>query len=140
MASHSTPVGEAHQTDGSRRMALSDTERAGGPTRALEESKGQTAAPVDNPCYVYVLRCADGSLYVGATADVRGREKAHNDGFGSEHTSRRRPVQIVYSECHRSWAAARKREAQLKRWPRAKKQALVEGDQSRLHLLSRGRS
>jgi putative endonuclease len=110
-------------------MALSERTNAG-------ESKGQTPAPVQAPCFVYMLVCADGTFYVGATTDLSGREKTHNDGHGSEFTAARRPVRIVYSEEHESWPAARKREAQLKRWTRAKKDALIAGNRARLHDLS----
>ena len=114
-------------------MALSERTDAG-------ESKGQTPAPVQTPCFVYMLVCADGTFYVGATTDLSGREKAHNDGHGSEYTAARRPVRIVYSEAHESWPAARKREAQIKRWTRAKKKALIEGDAPQLHALAKRRA
>lgn len=113
-------------------MALSERMDAG-------EPKGMTPAPATEPCFVYVLLCADGTFYVGATTDLSGREETHNNGHGSEHTSRRRPVRLVYSEAHESWAAARQREAQLKHWSRAKKRALIDGDHSRLHSLAKRR-
>jgi putative endonuclease len=111
-------------------MALSERMDAG-------ESKGQTPAPATSPCFVYILSCADGSYYVGSTTDVSERERIHNEGHGAEHTAAHRPVRMVYSEAHESWPAARKREAQVKRWTRAKKEALIEGDRSRLHVLAR---
>ena len=103
------------------------------------ESRGMTPAPVTEPCFIYVLLCGDGTFYVGATTDLSGREKAHNEGHGSEYTSGRRPVRIVYSEAHRSWPAARKREVQIKRWSHTKKQALVDEHPDRLHRLARRR-
>jgi putative endonuclease len=132
MASHSTRVSEARRTTGPRRMALSERTIAG-------ESKGQTPAPVTSPCFVYILLCADGSFYIGCISDLRDRERTHNEGFGAEHTASRRPVRLVYSESHESWPAAREREAQLKRWSRAKKQALIERNASQLHALARRR-
>lgn len=137
MASQSTRAREGHRTDGPRRMALSDPERAPEPTRADGESKGQTPAPVPASCFVYILSCSDGTFYVGSTSDLRERERIHNEGHGAEYTASRWPVRVVYSEPHESWPAARKREAQLKRWSRAKKKALIEGNQSRLHALAR---
>jgi putative endonuclease len=134
---HSTRPGEAHPTDGPRRMALSDAERAHVSERVEGESKGQTAAPGTEPCFVYIVTCADGSYYVGSTSDVAERERIHNEGHGAEYTAARRPVRVIYSEHHESWPAARRREAQLKRWSRAKKEALIEGDRSRLHVLAR---
>ena len=130
MASHSTRKREAQRTDGPRRMVLSERRFAG-------ESKGQTPAPVPAPSLVYILLCADNSFYVGCTSDLRERERIHNEGQGAEYTAARLPVRMVYSEAHESWPAARKREAQLKHWSHAKKQALIEGNSSLLHRLSR---
>ena len=120
-------------------MALSDPERAHACERVEGESKGQTPAPGTEPCFVYILKCADGSYYVGCTTDLRERERVHNEGLGAEHTAAHRPVRLVYSEALESWAAARKREAQLKRWSRAKKDALAARDRSTLHALARRR-
>ena len=50
--------------------ALSDLERGNPSSRAKRESKGQTTAPVTTPYFVYILRCADGTLYVGSTSDI----------------------------------------------------------------------
>jgi putative endonuclease len=50
------------------------------------------------PCYVYILRCSDGTLYTGCTTDLAGRESRHNDGRGATYTTSRRPVKVVYSE------------------------------------------
>jgi len=89
--------------------------------------------------YVYVLRCADHSLYVGYTRHIERRVEAHNAGTGARHTSERRPVRLVYSESHASRAAAVARERQLKGWTWAKKEALIHGHFDRLHELSRRR-
>ena len=120
-------------------MALSDLERAHVPPRADGESKGQTPAPVTSPCFVYIVVCSDDTFYVGSTSDLRERERTHNEGHGAEYTAARLPVRMVYSETHESWPAARKREAQLKRWSRAKKEALIEGNRSRLPMLAKRR-
>ena len=133
---HSTRTSEARPTNGPRRMALSDPERAHASARVEGESKGKTRAPGTEPCFVYILRCADGSYYVGSTSDVAARERIHNEGHGAAHTAAHRPVRMVYSEAHESWPAARKREAQLKRWTRAKKEALIAGNRTRLHELA----
>jgi putative endonuclease len=113
-------------------MALSERADA-------EESKSQTPTPGSAPCFVYILSCSDGSFYVGCASDLLERERIHNDGHGAEHTAARRPVRLVYSEPHDSWPAAREREAQLKRWSRAKKMALIEGNGQLLHTLARRR-
>jgi predicted GIY-YIG superfamily endonuclease len=78
--------------------------------------------------YVYLLRCADNSLYVGETSDLLARERDHNEGRGGSYTLRRRPVQIVYAEQHGSREEALRRERQIKRWSLGKKELLVRGD------------
>ncbi len=128
-ASHSTRAREGNLTNGPRRMVLSERMGAG-------ESKGKTPAPVPVPCFVYVLQCADDSYYIGATCDLLGRERTHNDGHGSVYTAARRPVRLIYSERLESWPEARKREAQIKRWTRSKKDALIAGNRARLHELA----
>jgi len=80
------------------------------------------------PHFVYILRCADGTLYTGCAKDPQARAKAHNDGRGARYTSGRRPVSLVYFEESDSLGDALRREHQLKRWSRAKKEALIAGD------------
>jgi predicted GIY-YIG superfamily endonuclease len=75
--------------------------------------------------FVYIVRCADGTLYTGYARDPREREKVHNNGRGARYTAGRRPVCLVYSEVFRSRGDALKREHELKRWSRAKKEQLV---------------
>ena len=89
--------------------------------------------------FVYILRCADNSLYVGHTSDLTSREDSHNRGTAVSYTAARRPVQIVYSEGHGSLTAAVRRERQLKRWSGQKKEALIAGDALTLKSLSRRR-
>ena len=90
--------------------------------------------------FVYILRCADNTFYVGHTDDIRSRERSHNDGFGSSYTAARRPVQVVYSEAYATLASAVNREHQLKRWSAKKKEALVVGNLALLKGLSKRRS
>ena len=85
--------------------------------------------------HVYIVRCADGTLYTGYAADPRERVKMHNSGRGARYTSGRRPVSLVYSEACDSLSAALRREQQLKRWTRAKKEALVAGELAGLKRL-----
>lgn len=87
------------------------------------------------PYVVYTLRCADDSLYIGETRDLRHRLDRHADGSGCTFTRHRRPVRLAYSEPHPTRQAARQRERQLKRWTRAKKEALIAGDLSLLKRL-----
>lgn len=77
--------------------------------------------------WVYILRCRDGTFYVGLTTDIESRETEHNQGTGSRYTAARRPVKIIYTELHPSLESARARERQLKRWSAAKKEALATG-------------
>lgn len=81
--------------------------------------------------YVYMLRCADGSLYIGETGDPANRLIAHNEGR-CIHTSKRRPVEIVYSERVDNRAVGLRRERQLKGWTRVKKEALINADWEKL--------
>jgi putative endonuclease len=90
--------------------------------------------------YVYILRCADGSLYVGSAHDVDARLKAHNEGRGAAYTFKHHPAHVVYSESFSSQSDALTRERQLKHWSRGKKEALINGDLDRLKQLSKRRS
>ena len=74
---------------------------------------------------VYVLRCRDGSLYTGITTDLARRLAAHQDGRGARYTRGRLPVRLVYRERATTRGAALRREASIKRLPRAMKLALV---------------
>jgi putative endonuclease len=74
--------------------------------------------------FVYIVQCADGTLYTGWALDVLSRVKVHNAGRGAKYTQTRRPVHLVYSETWPSRADAMRREREIKRWPRARKLAL----------------
>lgn len=76
--------------------------------------------------FVYLLRCADGTIYTGWTFDVPQRVQAHQQGRGARYTRTRRPVRLMYSEELPSRRDAMRREIALKRWPRARKQALAK--------------
>ena len=80
------------------------------------------------PSHFYILRLQSGALYIGATKDLEKRCERHLDGSAGRTTALDPPVALVYSEEHESFSNARKREAQVKRWTRAKKEALVAGD------------
>ena len=84
--------------------------------------------------HTYILRCADGALYIGNTENLDSRVNAHNAGEAALFTRKRRPVALVYAEVHPTRLAAVERERQIKRWTRAKKEALICGD---LALLKR---
>lgn len=74
--------------------------------------------------YVYILRCADNTLYTGWTTDLPRRMAAHNAGRGAKYTRSRLPVALVYSEEHATQHEAMRRERALKRLSRAEKLAL----------------
>jgi putative endonuclease len=75
--------------------------------------------------YVYMVRCADGTLYTGYARDPKQREQAHNAGRGARYTSGRRPVRLIYTEACLSRGDALRREHELKQWSRTKKEALA---------------
>lgn len=77
--------------------------------------------------FVYILRCADDTLYVGITTDLARRIEEHNqDKKGARYTRGRRPVRVVYSEECDTKSLALKRELEIKSWPREKKLGLIE--------------
>lgn len=76
---------------------------------------------------VYLLRCRDGSLYTGITNDLRRRLAHHRSGKGSAYVRSRLPVRLVYREPQADRSAALRREAAIKRLPRAAKVALIRG-------------
>lgn len=76
--------------------------------------------------YVYIARCADGTLYTGWTTDLTKREKAHNAGKGAKYTKSRTPIKIVYSEVFDDKETAMSREWHIKRLTRAEKLKLIE--------------
>ena len=75
--------------------------------------------------YVYMLRCADGSLYTGWTNDLERRVKNHNLGLGGKYTRSRRPVELVYFEPCETKEAAMSREWHIKRLKREEKLRLI---------------
>ena len=78
--------------------------------------------------WLYMLRCADGTLYTGITTDVERRLAEHNSGKGAKYTRSRRPVEVVYREPCPDKSAALRREIAVKRLSRAHKCKLMEGN------------
>ncbi|MGH9709700.1 MAG: GIY-YIG nuclease family protein [Candidatus Acidiferrales bacterium] len=72
-----------------------------------------------------MVRCKDGSLYVGIASDVPERVKRHNWGVGPVFTAKRRPVELLWTERCGSAQVARRREREIKGWSRYKKLELV---------------
>jgi tRNA/rRNA methyltransferase len=87
--------------------------------------------------YAYILRCADGSYYVGHTDDLSGRITAHNSGMIRGYTHNRRPATLVWSQDFGERDEAFRAERQIKGWSRVKKEALIRGDWDAVQLLSR---
>jgi putative endonuclease len=74
---------------------------------------------------VYVLECADGSLYTGYTTDLERRVAEHDAGEGAKYTRGRTPVELCYREGYDSKSAAMSREYEIKQLTRAQKEQLV---------------
>jgi len=79
---------------------------------------------------VYILQCADGTLYTGWTTDLERRLQAHNSGRGARYTCGRRPVRLVYREEQPTRSAAQRREAAIRRLARTDKLKLIERKQN----------
>lgn len=76
--------------------------------------------------YVYIIRCADDTLYTGITTDIERRITEHNDSkLGAKYTRARRPVVIVYSSSHPDKSSASREEARIKKLARSQKELLI---------------
>ena len=87
--------------------------------------------------YAYMLRCSDGSYYVGHTDNLDARIGAHHSGLLPGYTQKRRPVQSVWHQEFPERDQAFAAERQIKGWSRPKKEALIGGDWEAVQLLSR---
>ena len=93
--------------------------------------------------FVYMLRCSDGSLYVGSATgeDIAPRIEGHNAGaFPGSYTWSRRPVTLIWSEHFERITDAIATERQIKGWSRAKKLALANGSWERVQQLAKRRA
>lgn len=77
--------------------------------------------------FVYILRCADTSLYTGITTDLKRRLAEHKSGKGGHYTSARTVTKFVYTEKHKDRSSALKREASIKKLRRVQKLQLIKG-------------
>ncbi len=91
------------------------------------------------PFYVYLLRMADGRLYVGHSNNPPRRQDEHSRGKGSRTTDIFGSGDILYAESHADRVSAVRRERQIKGWTRAKKLALAKGNFTELHELAKRR-
>src|ERR1700741_1340814 len=91
--------------------------------------------------FVYMLRCSDGSYYVGSATgeDLEPRIAQHHSGAYAGYTSSRRPVRLVWSEHFDRITDAIAVERQIKGWSRTKKEALIKGDWSAVERLAKRR-
>ena len=96
--------------------------------------------------YTYILKCANGKYYVGSTTDLRYRLWQHEHGEGAQYTKSQKrlvsgaepPFELVYTEEFERIDEAFNREQQIKKWSRAKKEALISGNIDKLVKLSNG--
>ncbi len=77
--------------------------------------------------FLYIIKCADGSLYTGITTNVERRFSEHKSGKGGHYTRSRNVVRVVYTEQHSDRSSALKREIQIKSWRGKKKLDLIRG-------------
>lgn len=77
--------------------------------------------------YLYILKCADKTLYTGITVDLKRRIEEHNDSkLGAKYTRVRRPVKLVYSKKFRNRSSASKEESRIKKLSRDEKLGLIK--------------
>lgn len=93
--------------------------------------------------WVYIVRCTDGAFYTGSTSyenvEARVWEHNHDDARGANFTRSRRPVELAFAEYSDRVDEVFAREKQIQGWSRAKKQALIDGDWTKLVMLARTR-
>lgn len=97
-------------------------------TKKTAVNKSANSSQADEPeetWFVYLLRCADGSLYTGISNDVPRRVAKHNAGTASRYTRSRLPVVLVYQEAQSCRSAALKRELAIKALSRQEKESLI---------------
>lgn len=88
--------------------------------------------------YVYILKCSDNSYYTGVTSRLGQRLKTHQMGkYQNSYTCRRRPVELVYKSEFTNIELAIEKEKQIKKWSRAKKEALIRNEFEKLPNLAR---
>lgn len=111
-------MGKKHKT----RLAETVVSDVSQPHVLTEQAK---SVEIRRPAYVYMLRCADDTLYTGWTFDPSARVTSHNSGKGAKYTRARLPVTLVYTEQLPDENAARRREVALKRLTRSQKLDLI---------------
>jgi putative endonuclease len=89
--------------------------------------------------FVYILKCADHSYYVGSAEDLERRVSEHNHGYYGGYTSSRRPVELMWSSYFDRLTDAHDAERQIKGWSRSKKEALICSDWPTVSKLAKRR-
>src|SRR5687768_14715134 len=97
-----------------------------------------TSSPM-RPFFVYMLRCNDGSFYVGHTDDLEHRMQQHQAGLIPGYTQSRHPLELVWFHETELRIDAIELELKVKDWSRAKKKALIRGDWDEIRRLSKGK-
>ena len=90
-----------------------------------------------NTFFVYILKCSDGAYYVGHTEDLGKRISEHQLGTYGGYTSKRRPVKLVFAQSFNLRDQAFTAERKIKKWTRAKKEALIKSDWNEISRLSK---
>ncbi len=91
--------------------------------------------------WLYILRCSDGSYYVGTTrGSLESRVAQHNAGAFQGYTASRRPVELIFSQWFDRITDAIENERKVKKWSRAKKEAFIRGDFESLQQLAKRKS
>ena len=106
---------------------------------ALSLSKGLYIMDTTMPSWIYILRLKSGQLYIGSTTDLDRRFEEHMSGHACRTTKLDPPIAVAYTEEFEAFVEARRREAQIKRWTRSKKEALVSDDLTKSRKLSKSR-
>src|SRR5712675_825343 len=100
-------------------------------------SKDGAGFAMTDGAWLYILRCSDGSCYVGtACGSLESRVAQHNAGTFQGYTASRRPVELIFSQWFDRITDAIENERKVKKWSRAKKEAFIRGDYAALQRLS----
>ncbi len=103
----------------------------------MQVSKPAVTCDILVMAWMYILKCSDGSYYVGSTRNLDLRFSQHEQGKGSKYTSTRLPVQLVYYEEYDRVSDAYSREKQVQGWSRRKREALIMGSPELLPSLAK---
>jgi len=103
------------------------------PLEPMPESPGVIFYPDPVKAWVYMVRCADGTLYTGWSTHVSRRVSEHNGSRGAKYTRTRRPVRAVFKVKYATISDAMKEEARIKKMSRSQKERLIRSSQNELN-------